>query len=163
MGESEGQRIINWFGDLNLAFKYSLIFGALLLITVILGCMKLIADKRRMNRFMKDLEAEGAAKRNSGQSDMNLNMREKDEGDLFGIRAIEAGFFGGVAQSRPTSVNATPIPSRPTSPALTSGKPQTYAPSVTSQSTMYGTINGSQKHLADTRSFSASTTSSYQG
>jgi hypothetical protein len=112
---------------------------------------------------MKDLEAEGAQKRNSGQSDLNLNMREKDEGDLFGIRAIEAGFFGGVAQSRPTSVNATPIPSRPTSPALTSGKPQTYIPSLTSQPPVYGTMNGNQKQLADTRSFSASTTSSHQG
>lgn len=34
---------------------------------------------------------------------MELNQREKDEGDLFGIRAIEAGFYAGVAQSRPTS------------------------------------------------------------
>ena len=32
-----------------------------------------------------------------------MNQREKDEGDLFGIRAIEAGFYAGVAQSRPTS------------------------------------------------------------
>ena len=38
-----------------------------------------------------------------------LNMREKDEGDLFGIRAIEAGFFGGVAQSRPTSLANSPV------------------------------------------------------
>ena len=34
---------------------------------------------------------------------MELNHREKDEGDLFGIRAIEAGFYAGVAQSRPVS------------------------------------------------------------
>jgi hypothetical protein len=34
---------------------------------------------------------------------VELNQREKDEGDLFGIRAIEAGFYAGVAQSRPTS------------------------------------------------------------
>lgn len=34
---------------------------------------------------------------------MELNQREKDEGDLFGIRAIEAGFYAGVAQSRPVS------------------------------------------------------------
>jgi hypothetical protein len=35
--------------------------------------------------------------------ELTLNQREKDEGDLFGIRAIEAGFYAGVAQSRPTS------------------------------------------------------------
>jgi hypothetical protein len=34
---------------------------------------------------------------------MELNRREKDEGDLFGIRAIEAGYFAGIPQSRPTS------------------------------------------------------------
>ena len=35
---------------------------------------------------------------------MELNKRDLDEGDLFGIRAIQSGFFGGVAQSRPSSV-----------------------------------------------------------
>ena len=34
---------------------------------------------------------------------MELTGREKDEGDFFGIRALEAGFYAGVAQSRPTS------------------------------------------------------------
>lgn len=34
---------------------------------------------------------------------MELNQREKDEGDLFGVRAIEAGFYAGIPQSRPTS------------------------------------------------------------
>ncbi len=52
---------------------------------------------RRLNRFVRDLEAEAAEKRFSGDDQAELNMREKDEGDLFGIRAIEAGFFGGVA------------------------------------------------------------------
>lgn len=35
---------------------------------------------------------------------MELNKRELDEGDLFGIRAIQSGYFGGVAQSRPSSI-----------------------------------------------------------
>ena len=35
---------------------------------------------------------------------MELNKREPDEGDLFGIRAIQSGYFGGVAQSRPSSI-----------------------------------------------------------
>ena len=34
-----------------------------------------------------------------------------DEGDLFGIRAIESGYYGGVAQSRPTSVVGLHTPS----------------------------------------------------
>jgi hypothetical protein len=34
---------------------------------------------------------------------MELTGREKDEGDYFGVRALEAGFYAGVAQSRPTS------------------------------------------------------------
>jgi hypothetical protein len=32
-----------------------------------------------------------------------LNQREEEEGDLFGIRALERGFTGGVAQSPPTT------------------------------------------------------------
>lgn len=31
----------------------------------------------------------------------NLNQMVEDEGGLFGIRALEKGFYGGVAQSRP--------------------------------------------------------------
>lgn len=42
---------------------------------------------------------------------LELNQREKDEGDLFGIRAIEAGFYAGVAQSRPTSRAGSRAPS----------------------------------------------------
>lgn len=44
-------------------------------------------------------EVEAGAK----EDQVELNQREKDEGDLFGIRAIEAGFYAGVHQSRPTS------------------------------------------------------------
>jgi hypothetical protein len=32
-----------------------------------------------------------------------LTGREKDQGDYFGVRALEAGFYAGVAQSAPTS------------------------------------------------------------
>lgn len=34
---------------------------------------------------------------------MELTRREKDEGDYFGVRALEAGFYAGVAQSAPNS------------------------------------------------------------
>jgi hypothetical protein len=49
--------------------------------------------------MVKEQELEAGPKEEQTQ----LNMREKDEGDLFGIRAIEAGFYAGVHQSRPTS------------------------------------------------------------
>ena len=48
-----------------------------------------------------NLEAAGAP---DEQERVELNKREPDEGDLFGIRAIQSGFFGGVAQSRPSSI-----------------------------------------------------------
>lgn len=40
-----------------------------------------------------------------------VGQRPLDEGDLFGVRAIQAGFFGGVTQSCPNS----PVPSRSSS------------------------------------------------
>ena len=54
----------------------------------------------------------------------DLNTRELDEGDLFGIRAIQSGYFGGVVQSRPTSAAGSPSHSPtgstfpPSSPSL---------------------------------------------
>ena len=49
---------------------------------------------------MKEAELEkGSVKEDTRE----LNQREKGEGDMFGIRAIEAGFYAGVHQSRPTS------------------------------------------------------------
>ncbi|KAJ4294028.1 hypothetical protein N0V90_007717 [Kalmusia sp. IMI 367209] len=65
----------NWFGNLDLAYKYTL---------------KKLAAKQNEDTIIKEERTE-------------LNEREKDEGDLFGIRALEAGFYAGIAQSRPTS------------------------------------------------------------
>lgn len=53
----------------------------------------------RLKKFVKKEELEAGPREDT----VELNQREKDEGDLFGIRAIEAGFYAGVAQSRPTS------------------------------------------------------------
>lgn len=42
-----------------------------------------------------------------------MNQRQEDEGDLFGIRALEKGFYGGVPQSRPVtpvSITSSTIP-----------------------------------------------------
>lgn len=53
----------------------------------------------RLAKAKQQIELEAGPKEDT----VELNQREKDEGDLFGIRAIEAGFYAGVAQSRPVS------------------------------------------------------------
>lgn len=58
-----------------------------------------ITDTRR--RLKKHVAAK--ASKNKEDVELALNNRQADEGDLFGVRALEAGYFGGVAQSRPTS------------------------------------------------------------
>ena len=55
-----------------------------------------------VNRLNKNIKKDAEAA-TIKEDTVELNQREKDEGDLFGIRAIEAGFYAGVAQSRPTS------------------------------------------------------------
>ncbi|KAF2629391.1 hypothetical protein BU25DRAFT_337460 [Macroventuria anomochaeta] len=89
----------NWFGNLQLAYKYIVVFLALLVLTILAGFVKLFFDRRKLQQHIKK-DAETAAVK---EDTVELNQREKDEGDLFGIRAIEAGFYAGVAQSRPTS------------------------------------------------------------
>lgn len=108
---------MSWFGNLQLAYKYALVFGSALALTLFLGFIKLMADRRKMKKLVKDLEAVPGRKATIDHGQSELNMREKDEGDLFGIRAIEAGFFGGVAQSAPNSVVNSPAGSRTASPA----------------------------------------------
>ncbi|KAF2028184.1 hypothetical protein EK21DRAFT_70334 [Setomelanomma holmii] len=88
----------NWFGDLQLAYKYIVVFCALLVLVFVAGLIKVLFDRRKYKLSKKE-ELEAGPKEDT----VELNQREKDEGDLFGIRAIEAGFYAGVAQSRPTS------------------------------------------------------------
>ncbi|KAF2203515.1 hypothetical protein GQ43DRAFT_260277 [Delitschia confertaspora ATCC 74209] len=92
---------MTWFGSLDLAWKYSLIFGIALAVTIIAGFIKLYFDKRKVNNFAKKQAADAAEERDNDV--VELNQREKDEGDLFGIRALEAGFYAGIPQSRPVS------------------------------------------------------------
>ncbi|KAL1643895.1 hypothetical protein SLS58_004569 [Diplodia intermedia] len=47
-----------------------------------------------------------------------LNDRTRDEGDLFGIRALEAGYYGGVAQSRPGSPTGSSMGSSSRHPSV---------------------------------------------
>jgi len=89
----------NWFGSLQLAYKYIVVFCGLLVLVFVVGLIKVLFDRRKLKKFAKKEELEAGPKDDT----VELNQREKDEGDLFGIRAIEAGFYAGVAQSRPTS------------------------------------------------------------
>ncbi|KAL1606448.1 hypothetical protein SLS60_003852 [Paraconiothyrium brasiliense] len=89
----------NWFGNLDLAYKYTVVFVSLLVLTILAGLIKVFFDRRKLKKL--------AAKQNEDvgmkEERAELTGREKDEGDYFGIRALEAGFYAGVAQSRPTS------------------------------------------------------------
>lgn len=75
---------------------------------------------RRLKKFSKkaELEAQGAR-----EERVELNARELDEGDLFGIRAIQSGYFGGVAQSRPVSPVRSHSPEGSTSNTLLGSRP----------------------------------------
>jgi hypothetical protein len=55
----------------------------------------------RMNKHLRIMLSDGGMEKDEMTE---LAMREKDAGDLFGIRAIEAGYYGGVAQSRGNSL-----------------------------------------------------------
>jgi len=99
----------NWFGDLQLAYKYIVVFLSLLVITILGGFIKVLYNRQKLKKA-KQTELEAGPKEDT----VELNQREKDEGDLFGIRAIEAGFYAGVAQSRPTSRAGSVMGDNPT-------------------------------------------------
>ncbi|KAF2634613.1 hypothetical protein P280DRAFT_235008 [Massarina eburnea CBS 473.64] len=68
----------------------------------------LACDKTDQVTRMKKLTAQAHEEAGQREDQMELNQREKDEGDLFGVRAIEAGFYAGIPQSRPTSRAGSP-------------------------------------------------------
>lgn len=126
--------VTEWFGKQDLGLKYAIVLLSLIALTVIAAICKLIYVKRRTRK------AEKAAQLQQKDESQNLNQRLEEEGDLFGIRALEKGFFGGVAQSRPatpvsfgSSTLAPPrsahIPSRPSSD-LGHHKPMHLTPSM---------------------------------
>jgi hypothetical protein len=104
---------------------------------------------------MKDVEEVQQGRKGTIDYDQaELNMREKDEGDLFGIRAIEAGFYGGIAQSAPTSVANSPSGSRSASPAPGLRTPQGHSPS--SSITMTSSRPHTPSNLSPVKNFSGS-------
>lgn len=104
---------MGWFGSLDLAIKYIIVFGSLIVLVVVAGSIKILYNRQRLKKHIKlaaELEASGAR-----EERVELNARELDEGDLFGVRAIQSGYFGGVAQSRPSSAAGSHSPDGSTS------------------------------------------------
>ncbi|RPB05184.1 hypothetical protein L873DRAFT_1663679 [Choiromyces venosus 120613-1] len=95
---------MGWFGDLELGAKYGIVFGSLVVLVFTAGFLKLLYIRRQAKKYNEEAKAK-AANEEGKTEQIALNQREEDEGDLFGIRALERGFTGGVAQSRPTTPN----------------------------------------------------------
>jgi hypothetical protein len=101
-----------------------------------------------MNRHLRTMLMEGGAVQ---EEEKVLTMHSQDAGSLFGIRAIEAGHYGGVAQSRGNSM-ASSLVGTP-SPSMTD-----FSKSATSFSTT--TTRFSPGPQPDPRSTTFSTSSS---
>lgn len=79
----------------------------------------------RLAKFVKKSETQAAAPQEHEET-QELNVRQMEEGDLFGIRAIQSGYFGGVAQSRPVSPTGSTTSNpfqTPASPSLVPRSP----------------------------------------
>lgn len=119
---------LNWSNDVFLSSRtYRLVLGSLLLLTTLAGVAKIFYNRNRyesncpkfykasiqadvenrLKKFTKKAELEAAG---AQEERVELNARELDEGDLFGIRAIQSGYYGGVAQSRPVSAAGSVSP-----------------------------------------------------
>ncbi|KAH8660932.1 hypothetical protein BGZ60DRAFT_114943 [Tricladium varicosporioides] len=104
------------FGTLSMGSIFGVVLGSLIVLAIGAGLIKVQVNKRRTKKHMKldEVKAKGLA-----NDKERLNQREMDEGDLFGVRALEAGYFGGVAQSRPSSPTPSTTPSYKLSPSTT--------------------------------------------
>ncbi|RPA81981.1 hypothetical protein BJ508DRAFT_306130 [Ascobolus immersus RN42] len=92
----------NWWGNLELGLKFSLVLAGLIVITITAALIKVAIVKKKEAKIIADLEA---SKNSALEDEHTLVKREMEEGDLFGVRALEHGYYGGVAQpcSRPVS------------------------------------------------------------
>ncbi|KAA8567870.1 hypothetical protein EYC84_008320 [Monilinia fructicola] len=89
---------MGWFGSQDLSAKFGIVLGGLVTIVFAAALIKVWHNKRTL---AKNIKIEELEKANSTQE--KLNIEDLGEGDLFGVRAIERGFFGGVSQSRSNS------------------------------------------------------------
>lgn len=93
--------------------------------------------RSRLKRHLRLVDGEV---RESPEFHRDFNLRNQEAGDLFGIRATEAGYFGGVAQSANNSPDLTPRGSVGDSSQMFFG-PQ-YARSTSSSSALDLIKNG---------------------
>ncbi|MCJ1443305.1 MAG: hypothetical protein MMC23_003803 [Stictis urceolatum] len=103
---------MSWFGSADLATKYAVILFSLLGGVLTAGVIKVCINRRRLKQHEARLAKDAAA--GVPFKDLNGN-KQTEEGDLFGVRALESGFFGGVAQSQPSSRAASPTSAGPSS------------------------------------------------
>ncbi|QSZ37137.1 hypothetical protein DSL72_009230 [Monilinia vaccinii-corymbosi] len=89
---------MGWFGSQDLSAKFGMILGGLIVIVFAAAFIKVWQNKRRLAKNTKIEELERASSTRE-----KPNIEDLGEGDLFGVRAIERGFFGGVSQSRSNS------------------------------------------------------------
>ena len=143
----------------------SMIFGILLGVTILAGFAKVLYDRNkydlypnlqnqqliyflRLKKLTKVQELEAGRK----EDQVELNTREKDEGDLFGVRAIEAGYFAGIPQSRPGSAagSISGAPSLSTNTLVGSlASPKIKAQSANSSVTSLPLAHASARSSAD--------------
>ncbi|MCJ1466853.1 hypothetical protein MMC07_005474 [Pseudocyphellaria aurata] len=127
---------MGWFGSLDLAWKYTIVLGSLIFLVFVAGSIKIVYNRQRLKNHIRkaaELEASGAR-----EERVELNARELDEGDLFGVRAIQSGFYGGVAQSRPASAAGSHSPDDLSSNAFLGSHP---SPSVMATTPMTSVIS----------------------
>ncbi|KAL2062266.1 hypothetical protein VTL71DRAFT_6532 [Oculimacula yallundae] len=96
------------FGSMSVGSKFGIVFGCLIGAAFIAGLMTLAWSKRKLRKDTKKAGSEAPTR--SGEE--KLVSSATGEGDPYGARAIEDGYFGGVSQSRPSS----PTPSYVLSP-----------------------------------------------
>ncbi|KAE9365180.1 hypothetical protein N431DRAFT_473260 [Stipitochalara longipes BDJ] len=102
------------FGSMGTGAIFGIVLGCLVGIAFIAGFIKLYMNKQRLEKNTKIAEMEAAMK-STDKEKLVKRQRKTGEGDLFGVRALEHGYFGGVAQSRPSS----PTPSYKLAPNAT--------------------------------------------
>ncbi|KAK7544772.1 uncharacterized protein J3D65DRAFT_663998 [Phyllosticta citribraziliensis] len=90
---------MSFWSSLGLAWKYTFVFGLLIAATLVVGAIKMLFTRSKLEK----MSIEKSEKLRLDNPRLAFAQRTKDEGDLFGVRALEAGYFGGVSQSRPTS------------------------------------------------------------
>ncbi|KAL2357841.1 hypothetical protein BJ546DRAFT_185830 [Cryomyces antarcticus] len=141
---------MTWFGSLQLAYKYVIVFLVLLSVTLCVGVGKVLYNRKKLRDNIRKQEIEAG---NRGEDRVELNTREKDEGDLFGIRAIEAGYFGGVVQSRPTSPTGSSRPSMAESSTWGGERPSLrFPPSAASSTTSLSQVRYSSSNNTENTS-----------